>query len=214
MVVDLKNTASGIARYLARELDLDPKNAEVIRYGMEIILGALLKGSIIIGFSYWLGITPYVLVALITSGMFRLLSGGAHCNTYMRCLIFSSTTLLLIGILALLIAPYVNENSVMLSVFALALAGLYFVTKWAPVDNPNKPIPSDKKGKYKKLSVIYVITWAIVVIVFLLNRNELPLTFPIILASMGGFTVQLLSLCPAGYRLIGVIDCMLGKFFP
>jgi len=212
-MVDIKNTASGLARYLACELDLDPKNTEVIRYGMEIILGALLKGLIIFGFSYWLGIVPYVLAALITSSIFRLLSGGAHCNTYMRCLIFSLTILLLIGILSRLISPYVKETSLLLSVIAQALVGLYFVKKWVPVDNPNKPIPSEKKGKFKKLSAIYVITWATVMILSLFNRAEISVTYPVILASMGGFTVQLLSLCPAGCRMIGRIDRMLGKFF-
>ncbi|MFZ5639685.1 MAG: accessory gene regulator ArgB-like protein [Bacillota bacterium] len=214
-MVTVKSAACGLAYYLARELNFDRKDAETIRYGMEIIFGALIKGMIIIGISWWLHITPYVLAAVITSGSFRLLAGGVHCHTYGRCLVLGSTVAVFIGSLAPVIGYRLNPNFLLSSVVLAALIGLGFVHKWAPADTPAKPVTrEEKRKKFKKLSFLYVITWTVIMFVFILLGRQIPSIIPLAMASLGGFLFQTFSLCPAGYRLVGTVDTLLGKILP
>lgn len=214
-MADLKTAAAGISQYLARELDIDAGDADVIRYGLEIILGALIKGITVIGVSYLLGITPYVLTALGTSGILRLLSGGVHCSSYGRCLIFGSVMSMMIGSLAMVAGPYITPVVMLVFIMLTALTGLLFVYKWAPADTPGKPIKRpEKRMKFKKYSLLYVIIWNIAVTFFVLLSSESSLALSLALASAGGLLMQTASLSPAGYRLVGRIDYGLNKFLP
>jgi len=212
MMISIRNTASEIARYVAAELHYDENNRETIRYGLEIILGALLKGIVVLSISYWLGITPYVLAALVTSSALRLLSGGVHCSTYGRCLVFGSALAILTGTIAYLTGPYMNKQSLLLFTTLSALTGMYIVSKWAPVDSASKPITNkQKRQKYKKISFLYIIVWATVITSFSLLSSGSPSAFSLALASVGGFLAQIFSLSPAGYRLVHNIDHLLSK---
>ena len=214
-MVTLRNTAAEFAQYLGRELNFDQKDTETVRYGIEIILGALVKGLFIIVISYWIGIIPHVLAVLTTSSGLRLLSGGVHCSTYGRCLVLGSSMMVLTGIVSLTISPLMNKKLMLLLIMLTALTGLYFVKKYAPADNCSKPITKEVKRKqYKKLSMFFVIIWTIVITFITLAYRQSPSTYSLVLASIGGFLGQIFSLCPAGYRLIGSIDNGLGKILP
>lgn len=211
----IRNTASEVAEFLAHELNIEQRDAETIRYGMEIIIGILIKGVVIISVAYWLGITPYVLVALATFGSFRILSGGVHCNTYSRCLAFTLALGVLIAKSSIVIDSYFNNNSLLLLIVLTTVTGLYSVKKWAPVDTPNKPINrKEKRDKFQKLSISYVFSWSAFMILFIYTRSDMQSTIPLALASIGGFLAQVLSLWPIGCRLTGKFDYMLSKFIP
>ncbi|PKM47545.1 MAG: hypothetical protein CVV03_02705 [Firmicutes bacterium HGW-Firmicutes-8] len=214
-MVTLRNTASEFAQYLGRELNFDQKDAETVRYGIEIILGAFIKGLFIIVISYWIGIIPYVLAVFATSSILRLLSGGVHCSTYGRCLVLGTAMMVLTGWASLIISPYVRKDLMLLLIMLTALTGLYFVKKYAPADNCNKSITKEaKRVRYKRLSLFFVITWTVVIAFVIIICWESPSTYSLVLASIGGFLGQIFSLCPAGYRLIGSIDNVLGKILP
>jgi len=211
----LRKMAEGIAWYLARELNFDQDNTEIIRYGTEIILGALLKGTVVLVISYQLGITPYVLAALVTSSILRLFSGGVHCASFGRCLLFGTAVVVLIGSIANVTGSLMNKQAILLLIILNAFTGLYMVRKWAPADSHSKPITKkDKRENYKKLSILYVITWTAVVTLFVLLAGSSHIAFSLALASIGGFMVQVLSLCPAGYRVVAYIDMWLSKIIP
>jgi len=214
-MVTIRNTATEVAELLARELNIEQREADTIRYGLEIILGALMKGVIIIAVSYWLGVIPYVLVALVTLGSLRILSGGVHCNTYGRCLVFTLALGVIIAKTSIVIDSYFNNNSLLLLVVLTTVTGLYSVKKWAPVDTPNKPINrKEKREKFQKLSISYVFSWSAFMILFIYTRSDVQSTIPLALASIGGFLAQVFSLWPIGCYLIGKFDYILSKFIP
>lgn len=214
-MADLRTTAVGFSQYLARELDIDARDAEVIRYGLEIILGSLIKGATIIGVSYLLGITPYVLTALGTSSVLRLLSGGAHCSSYSRCLVFGSAISVVIGSLAPVAGPYFNGLMMLVLIMFTALTGLFFVNRWAPADTPGKPIKRpEKRERFRKYALLYVVVWNVALTLFVLLRGAEASSLSLALASAGGLLAQVVSLSPAGYRLIGRIDDGLSKILP
>ncbi|HZD59739.1 MAG TPA: accessory gene regulator B family protein [Anaerolineae bacterium] len=208
----LRDVASGFAHYLAGELSFDQKTTDTIRYGMEILLGAIVQGVIIIGASYLLGIMPYVVVALGTLSILRLLSGGAHFSTFGRCTVFSTSMAMSVGYLAIAVTPYMDKKAVALSVALTAFIALYLASRWAPVDSPSKPTTrEDKRRAYKRLSSLYVVFWAIIVTLIVFVYGGRPPILSLILASTGGLIAQLFSLHPSGRRFVGAVDDVLSK---
>ncbi|ACV61343.1 hypothetical protein Dtox_0400 [Desulfofarcimen acetoxidans DSM 771] len=80
----IKKAASALGIWLAQESgEIEKKN--VLVYGLEYIIGSLVKIlSLLLG-SWILGIFPEAIAFLLTAIPLRLLSGGAHSKTYWRC---------------------------------------------------------------------------------------------------------------------------------
>lgn len=212
-MLDLGKNAAQFALFLGRELKLGRQETDVIRYGTEIFLSSVIKLTVIILISYFLHITPYVLVALATSTFLRILSGGVHCHSYARCLFLGVAMTVIIGSLAAAIGAYVPKDLLLILALLSALSGLYIVYKWAPSDNTNKPITCpEKRNKFRKLSLFYVFIWVVLIILFIVFGPSSII--PLVLASIGGFHTQVFSLCPTGYRLVGKFDYLLSKILP
>lgn len=210
---DLSKNAGVFALFLGRELNLNRQETDVIRYGTEIFLSSVIKFTVIVLISYLLSITPYALVVLVTSAVFRSLSGGVHCHSYGRCLVVGGAMTIIIGGLAAITGAHVSKNLLLLLTLLSALTGLYTVQKWAPADNPNKPITRpEKRKRFRQLSILFVFIWAIIIILCIVFG---PLAAaPLVVASLGSFLVQIFSLCPTGYRWVGRFDHLLSKVIP
>ena len=103
-MIDLNKLAGVIAIHMTQDVDMEQDRIDQLRYGLEIILGTLIKGTILFSLAYLLNILPHVALALAAAGLFRLLSGGAHCTSYWRCLVLGVSVYLLIGLVAINIA--------------------------------------------------------------------------------------------------------------
>jgi len=212
-MVNIKSIASGFAFYLADEFSIDERSMQTIRYGLEIIIGLILEGMIVMLIAYMLGIVPYVLASLITSISFRLLSGGVHFSTYIRCTVFSTLTAIFISYLAIELEPFLNITTLLCAVTLIGITGLYFVIKWAPADTSNKPITKEnKRYRLKRLSELYVFVWAIALVVLILALPRTALLYSLFLASTGGFILQMVSICPLCYRLASFTEELFDKY--
>jgi accessory gene regulator B len=211
-MTSISSIASNLANHIANELSFDRQKGDTIRFGLEIILETIIKAVVILTISYLLGIMPYVLAIFATSMTLRMLSGGAHFKTYGRCLTFSLITSICISYVALAVAPLVAITGILFIVVAFALVGFYFVNRWAPADNPNKPIKSKEKREiYKMLSELYIPLWASTITISAFSLWQTPSLLALLLASAGGFILQLLSIAPTSYRLAGFVDNQLDK---
>lgn len=92
--------AQKIAEYLSRELNTGGPRQAVVAYGLEILLGGIVKLGAFVVVPAVLGILVQTWAALLASACFRLPAGGAHCTAYYRCLVGSLVTfsITLIGI--------------------------------------------------------------------------------------------------------------------
>lgn len=76
--------------------EVDDERAEVINYGLHLIIGELPKTFIILGLAYLLGIFKLTLLTIILLLPYRSVSGGIHLKTHIGCIL--STTLIYCGI--------------------------------------------------------------------------------------------------------------------
>ncbi len=152
----LYQAAARLSTYLARQVDLPQKQVDTLRFGLEIIIGTLIKGILLFTLAWAMNILIEVMVALLVGSGFRMLAGGAHATGYVRCLVLGLTLYLVTGWMAKTYVPLFSPNLsiyLILSVFTFCLLA---VLLWAPGSVPSKKLTSSKHRQFKLLSLLYV----------------------------------------------------------
>ena len=172
--MNLYNISSKIARYITKEAGFGPGYADSVRYGTEIILGALIKGIILFTIAGFWGILPQVIVAFSCGSLLRLVSGGAHCTGYLRCLGFGLLVYLSIGKTALHLEKFINPEQlapILLSGFlVMALCAIL----WAPARVPYRSINFKEIIYFKGLTITIL---AICLAVAFFNATQARMSF-------------------------------------
>lgn len=76
--------------------NVDDDRAEVINYGLHLLIGEIPKNFIILGIAYLLGVFKLSLIMVLLLLPYRACSGGFHLKTHIGCIV--STTLFYCGI--------------------------------------------------------------------------------------------------------------------
>ncbi len=140
--------------------EIDDERAEVINYGIHLIVGEIPKFFIIMGIAYLLGVLDLTILAYFLMLPYRGTSGGFHLKTHIGCIIgtvifFSGT-----GLLGkyLILAPTVKY----IVTFLVWAFGMIMVKLYAPADTENIPIISKKDRKKKRILSYIALTLSII----------------------------------------------------
>lgn len=173
-------------------LEIDDERAEIINYGLHLIIGELPKIIIVLAIAYFLETLKATLIMIAVLLPYRAVSGGFHLKTHIGCII--STTLYYCGV------PKISENILfynpMKVIFILCalILGMIIITRYAPADTENVPILRKKEREQKKiLSYIFFIA-GLVGAMFIADRviaNILLL----------GNIIQTIMITPLAYKL-------------
>ncbi|RJQ28942.1 MAG: hypothetical protein C4589_05655 [Peptococcaceae bacterium] len=195
--------ASRLGNYLARQLSFDQSEVKILSFGLEIIIGSLIKAASFVAVVAALGIVPQASAALFSSFFFRLASGGVHCTSYYRCLMVSLTVYCAFGLmaknLAFLNLPY-NQVFILASFLAAVFAAIY-----APVDCAANPIVSQQRKRNLKI----IATAIPVVYIIIALTTRLPAD--ILLAATLSISFQVFTLTPPGGSFIVTADNFLKR---
>ena len=194
------------AAYLAQELNSDQRQELRMAYGLEILLGEIIKLIVIISLSWMLNILPEVLTITVTAGILRLASGGEHCSEYYRCLIGGTAWFLFLGWGVHSLNNLLNQSTIIISAGLLFFLSIILILKYAPGETENKPISSEaERKKFKNWSVAIMIIYAFIIVLFsnlsVLNMFALPIAT--------GIIAQAFTVSPAGYGFIHFVDRVL-----
>ena len=204
--MSIHGVSEQFAAYLARELDIDQRQELRMGYGLEILLGEIVKLIVIISSAWILGILPQVLTITISAGILRLASGGEHCSAYYRCLIGGTVWFLLLGwgvdsLNAVISPPVISANAGLLFFASLAI-----ILKYAPGETENKPKSGEaEREKFKRWSVAIMLAYGLMLVLF---SNVAVLDF-LILPMAVGIAAQAFTVSPAGYGFLHFIDRVL-----
>ena len=141
--------------------DIDDERAEIILYGIQLIIGELPKIFILFAVSFLLGIGGYMIFAYIALIPYRSSSGGFHLKTHIGCIIGTSifyygliffSKWIVLSLLAKCIVTLISF------IFGIAMVSLY-----APADTENVPIISKKERKRKKILSYITLTLTLLV---------------------------------------------------
>lgn len=145
--------------------DVDNERAEVIKYGLELIIGEIPKMLLVIVIAFLLKIGWLVLFSYVVLLPYKVSSGGFHCKTHIGC--FIGTCIMYYG--TVFLAKYIIFEPVYIKyIFSLIvfIFGIIMISWYAPADTENVPILSLKERKKKKiLSYIFLIVNLIAAII-------------------------------------------------
>ncbi|MFZ5646264.1 MAG: accessory gene regulator ArgB-like protein [Bacillota bacterium] len=198
--------ASRMAAHLARETGMDQSRVDKVRFGLEILLGEIIKLVILLAAAALLGLLPETLAAMGGFSLFRLVSGGPHCEDYWRCLVFSLLVFLGAAAAGVIVAPLVTGPVVGKSIIAGAFIMAVMVLIWAPGEVPQKKIKQGERGIFKGLSLIFLVLWA-----WALATYIAPHSIAAAVAGLLGAAGQALSITPPGYRAMDGFDIALSR---
>lgn len=172
--------------------DIDDERAEVINYGLQVILGEIPKIFIMLAIAYILGVFKLTLLTFLILLPYRATSGGFHLKTHIGCIVSTSTFYCGTAILA----KYVLlEEIVKYSIIIPELIfGIIMIKLYAPADTENLPILRHKDRLRKQILsyIFFVIGLAVAAI----TKNNIIANIIIF-----GYLVQTLMITKLAYRL-------------
>lgn len=162
-------------RIRAKMPGVDDERAEVIKYGLELIIGELPKMFLLFVIAWLLGIFKYALISFAIILPYKLVSGGVHLKTHIGCIL--GTSLFYCG--NVFISKYINipdiKNQIIFSAIILTFA-IIMISLYAPADTENVPILR-KKERAKKKIISYIIVTAMIIISFLVKDRVISNMF-------------------------------------
>ncbi|MDW7675163.1 MAG: accessory gene regulator B family protein [Bacillota bacterium] len=172
-------------------------SAEVILFGLRLIIHSVLHVAIILVLAYFFGFFYEAMVALVVGSTMKVFSGGAHANHIVKCIIVGTIIYLLIGFSGKHLGSIVGVNYLIWIV--VSLFALYSTYKLAPAPAKNKPIKSfAHKENLKKLAlnVVSVAIFLSFIVGYILEQSGL--FYGVLLALLW----QSLSLWPLTFRIL------------
>lgn len=171
---------------------IDDERAEIINYGLQLLIGEIPKMFITLIVAYMLGILKLTLIMVLVLMPYRAFSGGFHLHTHIGCII--STTLYYCCIPKISIFYYFNSQTKFIFVLCALIFGIIIIKKYAPADTENVPILRKKERKQKK--ILSYITYTLGIIFAIVIKNNVLSNIIIF-----SYLVQTIMITPFAYKI-------------
>lgn len=148
--------------------EITDERAEVINYGLQLVVGEVPKTFIMLLIAYALGILKLFILSFLIIMPYRTFAGGFHLKTHIGCII--GTTLFYCGNVILsqhiVLEPLFIKQILVLAVWIFSIC---MIKLYAPADTENVPIISKKDRKFKKKMSYITMTATLIVSLFIEN---------------------------------------------
>ena len=148
--------------------DVDDERAEIINYGLQLLIGEIPKTLIIIGIAWILGVLDLTILALILMLPYRTASGGVHLKTHIGCII--ATSVFYIGNAILSKYLIIEKTIQYILVGVIWIPSMLIIKLYAPADTEAVPILRKKERKIKKI-LSYITMSASLIVALLINNT-------------------------------------------
>lgn len=210
----MEKISNGIASYLASELNYDDNKKAVMAYGIFALVQTIISIGLVAVIGAIFRVPVEALIISFSVSILRKYSGGAHASSAERCVALGTIICI---ILALIIRNFfVNIfNYVDLAIIIIAISVAYGkIYQLVPVDNPKKPIKTQKKkDRMRKMSFIIMTVYSLFIILFILlyinykNKFYINISMSLILGTLW----QIFTLTSLGHKFVDKIDFLLAK---
>ena len=150
--------------------EITDERAEVINYGLQLVIGEIPKTFIMLLIAYSLGILKLSIISFLIIIPYRTFSGGFHLKTHIGCIL--GTTLFYCGNVMLskliILEPIIVKQLVVLSVWIFSMI---MIKLYAPADTENVPIINQKTRNLKKLMSYITMTFTLIPSLFITNST-------------------------------------------
>ena len=151
----------------AKMPEIDDERAEVISYGLQLLIGEVPKIIILIVIAYLFGVLELTVVALLTLLPYRTVSGGVHLNTHIGCII--ATSLFYTGNAVISKYLVIGTNIRYWITFFIWVFAMIMIKLYSPADTEAVPILRKKERQIKKVLSYIIMTISLGISVIINN---------------------------------------------
>ena len=190
----LEDICSKMTEKIRSKVKMSDERAEVINFGLLVLLGEVPKIIIILLVAWYFNILELTLVTFIATSIYRTQGGGFHLESHIGCLLFS---LLVFCGTSFVAKAIVTSNMYLL----YTLYGLIFVldmvviTKYAPADTEKIPIINGERRRKQKIksyiAVMIIYTYAVII-----SKNQVISNICVLTT-----LIQSIGMTPIAYKI-------------
>lgn len=148
--------------------EIDDEKAEIILYGIQLIIGEIPKIFLMFGLGILLGLWWQTALAFFLLLPYKTVSGGFHLKTHLGCFICTNIVYCGNAFISTL-WNFPNQIIKFISILAIWLFGILMVSIYAPADTDNLPILTKKERKTKKILSYIFLSINMIVALFVPN---------------------------------------------
>ena len=148
--------------------EIDDERADVIKYGVQLIIGEIPKTLILFVLAFLLNIGWYMIFAYIALVAYKTASGGLHLKSHLGC--FIGSCIYYYGNIFLSKYIILDGISKYILIILAFIFGVIMISLYAPADTENVPILSKKERKTKKTLSYIFLTITLLVSIFIQDR--------------------------------------------
>ena len=150
--------------------DIDEERAEIIEYGLQMIIGEVPKMAVMFFIAYILGVFKLTLIAYFALLPYKYFVGGVHAKSHIACLISSpiiySGNAIISKYMPVIPLKYRIILTLVVWIFSIIVISIY-----APADTENVPILRKKERIYKKIMSYIIMTITLIIAIIIHNNH-------------------------------------------
>ena len=162
-----------ILKRIRKEMpEVDDERAEVINYGLQMIIGEVPKLLATLLIAYLLGVLKLTLLAYFLLLPYKYFVGGVHAKTHLACML-TTPTIYCGNALISKTLPIIPIKYRAISVIAIWIFSMMVISIYAPADTENVPILRKKERAFKKIMSYIVMTVTLIIALLIANKYSI-----------------------------------------
>ncbi len=164
MIILITKLACAITDFLYARIELDKEEKQIYQYGIEVLISTVISFLILLVLGLCFDMLFEAAMFFVVFYLLRRNTGGYHADTYLKCNIvfgFDAFMVLFVSSMDFQFFYFLVIN------IASFLGVLIAVVLRAPMESANKPIPKNKRSKYKAKAIIELIAFEVMSLAFL-----------------------------------------------
>ena len=142
--------------------EVNEERAEIINYGLQLIIGEIPKIFIIFIIAYFFGVFRLTLLAFLFVFPYRAVSGGTHLHSHIGCIIATSIFYIGNAYLSGLLIWYPSSLKY-IAIIIIWLFSVLMITLYAPADTKDLPILRKKERKTKRILSYIIMSTTLII---------------------------------------------------
>lgn len=148
--------------------EIDDERAEVINYGLQLVIGEIPKTFVLLAIAYAFGVLELSVLALLVIMPYKTFSGGVHLKTHVGCIV--ATSLFYVG--NALLSKNIVIEPIYIKYILIAVTwsfSMIMIKLYAPADTEEVPILRKKDRDLKRKLSYITMTLTLIVSIFIKN---------------------------------------------
>lgn len=167
----IENLCNKITKKIRDKMpDINEEKAEVINYGLQLVIGEIPKIFALFIIAYICGVLKLSILALLFIMPYRIFSGGVHLKTHIGCIV--ATSIFYIG--NALLSKYIIFEPLYIkyiTIFVVWIFSLIMIKLYAPADTENVPILRKKERDLKRKLSYVIMSLTLIIAIFIRNST-------------------------------------------